>query len=535
MELQPKGNIETSPRKGWAFFFLCFGVFMVYLDLMIVNVALPDIRTDMEIGIRGLQWIVDAYAIPFACLLLAAGALGDIVGHKKMFLTGLAGFTLASVWCAESSTLTSLLAARAVQGAFGALMIPVSLAIIRLTFDTPAERAKAIGVWAGIGGIALAAGPLAGGWLVEAFGWKSVFWLNVPVGAAVFLTLSVLMTETSVRAKRSFDVVGQFLSIAGIACLSYGLIESHSLGWDNPGIIASFAGALLSLIAFAVWERRFRDPLLPVSLFRQPLFLVALLVNFLSFFGVFAVMFVMTLYLQNVNGLTAFETGVRFLPLTAAIMVMTTIGGNLTAKIPPVAMIPIGAFAAGGALFWLTSLEPGSGFGVYAWPLLLLGIGLSLAGTSTTVALMNGISPERAGMASGIANTFRQISAVVAVALSGTIISDRVRASSDAWMSSLSIPEEWRSPLQETMASGNLNAEAWRSAGLPADSLEILGGKTADWFAGGMHGAMVLSGIAGIVCGLISLLLLARRGAKRNVRGSAAPVIPPITAPSQPK
>ncbi|WP_276352866.1 MFS transporter [Cohnella caldifontis] len=514
--------------NGWAFLLLCFGVFMVYLDAMIVNVALPDIRTDWDVGIRGLQWVINAYSIPFACLLLAGGVFGDSFGYKKMFLLGMAGFTLSSIWCAESASIGSLLSARAVQGAFGALLIPVSLAIIRAVYHDPVQRAKAIGIWAGIGGVALAAGPLVGGWLVERYGWESVFWLNVPIGAVVFAALSALMKEPAGRKKRSLDFAGQILFIAGIASLSYGLIESHSLGWDHARIVGSLAFALAAIAAFVWREHRHREPLLPMDFFRQPLFVVALLVNLLAFFSVYAVTFLMTLYLQNVNGLSAIDTGLRFLPLTLGIMVMSALGSRLAVKFSPLALIPAGSFAVGAALLWLTALKPGSGLADYVWPLLLLGIGLPIAGTSATVTLMSHTAPERAGMASGIANTFRQISAVVAVALSGSLMSAIVNHSSGSRMDALQVPGSIQPEIREALASGNLSGLA--SSGLPARTLEALGDMAPVWFVQGMGGAFVLAGAAGLACGVLCLLILIRSRISRPAVSPAGKASVPTLA-----
>ncbi|WP_158602289.1 DHA2 family efflux MFS transporter permease subunit [Cohnella endophytica] len=409
-------------RKGFSLFLLCFGVFMIYLDGTIVNVALPNIQRDLGTGMHELQWVIDAYAIAFACLLLTAGTIGDALGHKKVFLAGLIGFTLSSVLCAVAPSIDVLLIGRALQGAFGSVVIPVSLAVIRGMYDEPAARAKAIGIWAALGGVALAAGPVAGGWLVEAQGWQSVFWVNLPIGAIVSLALIAKMKATPADGSRSIDWLGQSLIILCIAALTFGMIEGNSRGWNDSIIIGSFALSALSLLAFVAWELRHPSPLLPLRLFRNRIFLAACLVNFTAFFGLFGVLFLLTLYLQNVNGLSAIDTGVRFLALTVSIMIASSFASSLAQRISPRTLVPFGSLLAAAALFAMTGIDADSGYASYGWALALLGIGVAIVGTSATIALMTSMPPANAGAASGIANTFRQLSAVVAVALSGSLI-----------------------------------------------------------------------------------------------------------------
>ncbi len=472
----------SRKQRGWFLFFLCFGVFMIYLDGTIVNVALPQIQIDMNVGLKQLQWVIDAYAITFACLLLTAGTIGDAIGHKKVFIAGLIGFTLSSALCAISPAMDILLIGRALQGIFGSLLIPVSLAVIRNTYEDPAERAKAIGIWAGLGGVALAAGPVIGGWLVDAQGWQSIFWINIPFGILVTIALLFNMKGSVARRTHSFDLLGQILFIACIASLTYALIEGNSLGWNSPAILLSFAVSGISLLLFALWELRHPNPLLPMNFFRNPIFIVVCMVNFFGFFGLFSVIFLLTLYLQNINGLSAIDTGVRFLSLTASIMVASIVGSSLAARISPRIMIPAGSLMVGAGLAALTNIEAGSSYGSYWWALALLGIGVSLAGTSATVALMTSIAPERAGAASGIANTFRQISAVVGVALSGTLVSERMNSASSS----------------------------------PSEPLTGLNETGARLFVEGMHASLILAAIGSLACAIATLVILNRVSSRRT-------------------
>lgn len=414
---------ETTRGRRWFMAFVCLGVFVVYLDSTIVNVALPEMQKKLEVGMNSLQWVINGYTLTFACLLLMAGTVGDILGHKRLFAIGMFGFTAFSACCGLAGSIGELVAFRFLQGTFGALMIPASLAIIRNLYEESVARAKAIGIWAGLGGLALAAGPLIGGWLTEMSGWQSIFWINVPIGVIVSAILFAFKRETARNRNRSLDLPGQLLFIMAIGALTYALIEGQSLGWHSASILGCFGAFVLLLAAFLLREARAREPLLPLSLFRNSVFNVACFVNFFGFFGLFAVVFLMTLYFQNVNGWSPTEAGVRFLSLNVSIMIASYAGSSLGSRVPPIVLIPAGMLAMGGSLLALTAVEPGSAYANYAWALTGIGIGISFAGASATVALMSSVPLQMAGTASGVANTFRQLSAVLGVALSGTFVS----------------------------------------------------------------------------------------------------------------
>lgn len=425
MEMERAAN-GTARGSGWFMVFICLGVFVVYLDSTIVNVALPEMQKKLQVGLNSLQWVIDGYTLMFACLLLMAGAVGDILGHKRLFAIGMFGFTVFSACCGLAESIGELVAFRFLQGTFGALLIPASLAIIRNLYEEPVARAKAIGIWAGLGGLALAAGPLIGGWLTEAAGWQSIFWINVPIGVIVSAILFSFKSETARNRNRSLDLPGQLLFIMAIGSLTYALIEGQSLGWHSASILGCFGAFVLLLAAFLLREARAREPLLPLSLFRNPVFNIACFVNFFGFFGLFAVVFLMTIYFQNANGWSPTEAGVRFLSLNLSIMIASYTGSSLGSRVPPVILIPAGMLAMGGSLLALTAVEPGSAYANYAWALTGIGIGISFAGASATVALMSSVPLRMAGTASGVTNTFRQLSAVLGVALSGTLVSARL-------------------------------------------------------------------------------------------------------------
>lgn len=514
-------------RKGLLLGFVCFGVFMVYLDATIVNVALPDIQRDLSADLTGLQWIVDAYALAFACLLLTSGTVGDILGRKRLFLGGLLGFTASSVLCALAGSTGVLLVGRALQGVCGSVMIPVSLALVSATYTEPAARARAIGVWAGIGGLALSAGPVVGGLLVDSVGWQSIFWVNVPIGLLATAVLTRVLRENRGPRARRLDVVGQLLFVVGIAALAYALIEGNTEGWDSALILGAFAASAVTLTGFVAWELRQPDPMLPLKLFRDPVVAVAGVVNFLSLFGLFAAIFLLTLHLQSVQGLSSVETGVRFLALTVPIMIASFAASVVAARTGPRYPIVIGSLFSAGGLYGLTVLDAGTGFGGYWWSLALLGIGVSFTGAPATVALLGSVPPEQAGTASGISNTFRQVGAVFGVALAGALLLRHLRSGLPDALAAVPMPRAARAQAYDLLGGGDLS----RVDALPTELRRPVLGAVGPVFVDGMHLVMQVAAAGTLAGGLCALALL-RGTPGRIADGYGAPAAGPATTPT---
>lgn len=503
--------------------FICIGIFMVYLDSTIVNVALPDIQRDLSTGLTQMQWIIDAYALVVACLLLTAGTLGDIYGRKRIFLGGLVGFLAASALCALAPDYNFLLAARVLQGVAGSVMIPVSLALVSATYPQPAARARAIGVWAGIGGLALAAGPVLGGVLVDAFGWQSIFWVNVPFGLVALAVLLAKLPESKSPTQRRADVFGQVVFVVAMAGLVYGLIEASTRGWSDPVILGAFAVAALALVLFVIWELNQDDPMLPMNLFRSPVLIVAGAVNFLGLFGLFGSIFLLTFYLQQVNGLSTTETGIRFLALNVAIMVFSYLASVLAAKLGPKIPILIGSVTSAAGLIRLAGLEPGTGFADYWWAMALLGAGVSLVGAPATVALLASVRPEQAGTASGVSNTFRQVGSVFGVALVGTLL---VRHLSDAVPGALATVG--LNPTQRTQAIVSLSHGDLASiSDLPAQLQGPVMDAVAPIFTDGLRIGFTAAAIGTLIGGLFALVILPGRKKRTGTSSPGARHIPP--------
>jgi len=517
----------TSPSpvtrgKGLLLTFICIGIFMVYLDSTIVNVALPGIQHDLSTNLTQLQWVIDAYALVVACLLLMAGTLGDIFGRKRIFLGGLVGFLSASVLCAVAPAYDFLLIARVLQGAAGSVMIPVSLALVSSTYPEPAARARAIGIWAGIGGLALATGPVLGGVLVDAFGWQSIFWVNLPLGLLALAVLVGELPESKAPVRRRADVLGQALFIVSVASLVYALIEASARGWSDSLILGAFTLAALALAAFIAWELRQEQPMLPMNLFRSPVLVVAGVVNFLGLFGLYGSIFLLTFYLQQVNGLSTTETGVRFLALNVSIMVFSYVASVIAAKFGSKLPILIGSPASAVGLFALAQLEPGSSFGEYWWSMALLGAGVSLVGAPATVALLSSVRPEQAGTASGVSNTFRQVGSVFGVALTGTLLVQHLGDGVPRALNSVAMAPAVRQQATGALSMGDLGAIQQLPAKVQGPVMEAV----APIFTDGLRIGFTAAAIGTLVGGLFALLVLPGRKKQAAKAAAAAPAAP---------
>jgi EmrB/QacA subfamily drug resistance transporter len=306
---------------------MCFALFMAMLDNTVVNVALPTIQTHFGSGVSGLAWIIDAYTLVFAAFMLTGGTLGDLYGRKRVFLIGLTIFTLGSLAAGLAPSLNALIAARALQGLGAAALLPGTLSILTQTFPDARERAMAIGIWAGVSGMALAAGPIVGGALVDGLGWQSVFFLNIPIGILAFFVAMRIVRESKHAEGRHLDLPGQVLAIVGLGALTYALIEANSYGWTSPTILGLFAGAAVAIGLFLWVELRSSSPMLQLSFFKDRTFAAAATTAALVSFGMFGVFFFLTLFLQNIQGYSALGMGVRALPLTGAIIVTAPLAG----------------------------------------------------------------------------------------------------------------------------------------------------------------------------------------------------------------
>ena len=404
---------------------VCLGYFMAVLDSTVVNVALPDMARSLGTGIAGMQWVVDGYALLFASLLLTAGALGDRLGNRGMFVAGLALFTLASALCGIAPSLGALVAFRALQGVGAAVQVPASLALLRHAYHDPAERAQAIGIWAAATGVAVAAGPVVGGILTHAWTWRSVFLVNLPVGVlGIVLTLRHV-PPVPPHHDGDLDLTAQALGIAALGGLTFGLIQGGVWGWASAPVILSLLIAALAAVLFYLGERRAAHPMLPPALFRDATFSAANAVGAILSFGFYGELFLMSLFFQQVQHRSPLAAGLALLPQTAVISLMNFVSGQVTARRGARLPMALGLAIGGAGLLGLALVSARASLVSVVGPMLAVGMGASLAMPAMTHAAIDHTPKERAGIGSAVLNASRQVGGVVGIALLGALIGGR--------------------------------------------------------------------------------------------------------------
>ncbi len=412
--------MTRDPSRRVILAVMCAGYFLVLLDVTIVNVALPQIGAELGASVQGLQWVVDGYAIALASLMLAGGVVGDLHGHKRVVLAGLALFGLASVGCGLAPTTAVLLAFRVLQGAGAALMLPGTLAVIAHAYPEGREQARAIGIWAGIGSSALAAGPLVGGALTQGFSWRAVFFLNVPVVLVAFAVAARTVRESADPQGRRLDLGGVVLGGSLLAVATFALIEAGHAGLA-PSVIAALPVAVVLAAAFVAVERVAEEPLLPLALFRRPVFSTANIVAGAMNLGSLGLLFVLTLYLQDVHHYSPLGAGLALFPLFLPLSVLAPLGGRIVARVGPRRPMAAGLVAAAGGVALLAPLDAASSYLGLLPALLLWGIGLGVLTPAVVAAAVGAVPADRAGLASAVNNTARQAGGAVGIAAFGAL------------------------------------------------------------------------------------------------------------------
>jgi EmrB/QacA subfamily drug resistance transporter len=412
-----------SNRRWWTLGAMCFALFMIMLDNTVVNVALPSIQRDLHTSLSSLEWTINAYTLTFAVLLVTGGRLGDIFGRRRMFLFGVVTFALSSAAIGFSPSDVWLIAGRALQGVGAAFMMPATLSIISNAFP-PEERGKAIGTWAGVSAIALAIGPLVGGWMVEHVGWQAIFFINVPVAAAaVAVTLWAAHESRDETAERTVDIPGVLTLGAGVGALVLGLVEGNSWGWNSIAVLSLFAVSAISLVAFVLTERRVKSPMLDFSYFRSRTFLGANVVAFLVTFAMFGMFLFLALYLQNVLGYSPVKAGLSFLPTTVVVMVLGPVAGRLSDRVGPRPLLVGGLTAVAIALFWQSFVKVDTAFTFLLPAFILMGAGIAFVMSPMSTAAMNAVDRTKAGAASGVLSMTRMVGGTLGVAVIGAMVS----------------------------------------------------------------------------------------------------------------
>jgi EmrB/QacA subfamily drug resistance transporter len=421
---------ELSRNRRIGILLICsMSLLVVGLDVTIVNVALPSIGRDLHASVSGLQWVVDAYTLVLASLLMLSGSTADRLGRRRTFLLGLALFSAGSLLCSLAPNLDFLIAFRMLQAIGGSMLNPVAMSIITNTFTDPRERAQAVGVWGAVVGISMALGPVVGGLLVSSAGWPSIFWINLPVTlTAIVLTLRYIPESRAPRARR-FDPRGQGLMVVLFASLTYGIIEAPTRGWSSPIIVVAFSLAAAALVGFLLYEPRRTDPLVDLRFFRSVPFAAATITAVAAFATLGGFLFLNTLYLQDVRGLSPLHAGLDTLPMAVMTMVAAPLSGRIVGRRGARFPLMASGLALTAACIMLTQVEPSTPFTWLFGAYVVFGLGFGLVNAPITNAAVSGMPRAQAGVASAIASTSRQLGSTLGVAVVGALVTSQVKGS----------------------------------------------------------------------------------------------------------
>jgi EmrB/QacA subfamily drug resistance transporter len=453
-------------RKKLALAATVLGSSMAFIDGSVVNVALPALQNELGASVAAMQWVVDAYLLFLASLVLVGGALGDRFGRRRIFVTGIALFTLASAACGFAPNSAVLIAARAAQGVGAALLVPSSLSILGAVFDE-SERGRAIGVWAGCGAITAALGPVAGGWLVDTFSWRAIFFLNLPLAAATVVLAFAAVPDSRTGATQSMDWAGAAAAALGLGALAYGLTRASAHGFAEPAVLASIAGGGLVLVGFVALEAASKQPMMPLDVFQSRDFSGANLVTLLLYFGLGGALFFLPLTLIRAHGYTATAAGASLLPVPVIIGGLSRSMGSLTDRFGPRTLLITGPAVAGigFALFALPRAHAGD---VSYWTgffpaLTLIGLGMTIAVTPLTTTVMAAVPAGRTGVASGINNAVARVASLVAVAALGIVFTWTHETSMAARLDALHLPHQASSLERSVEPGGKAGAATLRN------------------------------------------------------------------------
>jgi EmrB/QacA subfamily drug resistance transporter len=491
-------RLSETNRRWWTLAAMCFALFMVMLDNTVVNVALPSIQRDFDASLSALEWTINAYTLVFAVLLVTGGRMGDIFGRRRMFLFGVVLFALASATIGFAPSEGWLVASRAIQGVGAAFMMPGTLSIISDAFP-PAERGKAIGTWAGVSAIALALGPVLGGWLTEDLSWRAIFFLNLPVAAgAITVTLFAARESRDHTVSRQVDVPGIAALTVGLASLVLALVEGNAWGWGSAVVLGLLALAVAALTAFTMIERRSPAPVVDFAFFRSRSFLGANIVAFSVSFAMFAMFFFLALYMQNILGYSPLQAGVRFLPSTLVIIVAAPLAGRLADRVGPRPLIVAGLTLSAISLLWQSRLDAGTGYGFLLPAFVLMGAGMGLTMSPMSTAAMNAVHHTKAGVASGTLSMSRMVGGTFGVAVLGALVAAVGRAHLEDSLPAL--PAGAREHVVDALGSG---------AGTGGASPQVAAA-ARDAFIGALGDALTLSAAVAAAAAVAAWFLIAQ-------------------------
>lgn len=496
-------HAEGYERRWWILGVLCLSLLVIGLDNTILNVALPTLVRDLGASNSELQWIVDAYTLVFAGLLLTAGSLSDRYGRRYALATGLVLFGAGSLASAFAGSATMLIFTRALMGVGGALIMPSTLSILTNVFP-PEERGRAIGIWAGVSGLGIGIGPVVGGWLLTHFWWGSVFLVNVPVVIFALIAGRLIVPNSKDPSAPQLDPVGAVLSIVGLTSLVYGIIEAPSHGWTDPTILTAFAIAAIALGSFVVWELHSDHPMLNLEFFKNPRFTAANISITLVFFALFGSLFFLTQYLQFVLGYSALQAGYRVAPIALVLIVVSPITGRLVNRLGNKVLVTVGMSVVALGLWFLSTLTIASGYPHALVALMVLGTGMALAMTPATESIMGSLPLAKAGVGSAMNDTTRQIGGALGVAVLGSVFASTYAATLAPWLARL--PAAAASAAQSSVGAAiALGTQAGGTAGAAL----VAASKTS--FIRAMDRGLFVGALVALGGALVSLLWLPSR------------------------
>jgi EmrB/QacA subfamily drug resistance transporter len=509
-------DAQTAHDRRWiGLGVLCLSLLVVGLDNTILNVALPRLSDDLGATTSQLQWIIDGYTLVFAGLLLTTGSLGDRFGRRSALSLGLVIFVGGSIASAFAGSAGMLIATRSVMGVGGALIMPATLSLLTNLFHDPKERAKAIGVWAGVSGIGIAVGPMLGGWLLEHFSWGSVFLINVPVVAVALPAGYFLLPNSRAEDSPKLDPLGAVLSIVALVALVWAIIEAPAKGWTAPEVLAAFALGSVTMAVFIWWQATTEHPMLDVRFFKNPRFSAANLAITLTFFAMFGSMFVLTQFMQFVLGFTPLQAGVRSVPLALMLVLVAPQSTKLVERIGTKLVVAGGLATVAVGLAVASTATPELGYGRVLPAQLLLGLGIALAMAPATESIMGSLPRAKAGVGSAMNDTTRQVGGALGVAIIGSVFSSQYAPGIASRLGGLGLPQ--RAVDVSSDSIGGAFAVAARAGGDPRTVDTAIGRQIADAakdsFAHSMgRGLLVSAGIA-LAGALVALVFLPARAA----------------------
>jgi EmrB/QacA subfamily drug resistance transporter len=498
------GDPGQRGNKWWTLVAVSLGTFMLLLDVTIVNVALPDIQKALQSSFSDLQWVVDAYALTLAAFLLTAGSLADMYGRRLLYLIGLVVFTCASILCGFAVSPLMLQLSRAVQGVGGAIMFAVSLALLADAFRGK-DRGVAFGVWGAVTGLAVAIGPLLGGILTSGLSWRWIFFVNVPIGIIAVVIAVMMVAESRSPQASGPDWAGFALFTVALASLVYGLIEANQRSFTSSLVLSCFALTAVLLVAFVIVERRIAHPMFDLTLFRLPTFSGGLVAAFGLSASIFAMLLYLVLYLQDILGYSALGTGVRLMVISAGILVTSTVAGRLTSKVPIRLLIGPGLIMVGAGLLLMRGLNAGSSWTHLIPGMIVGGLGVGLVNPPLASTAVGVVAPQRAGMASGINSTFRQVGIATGIALLGALFSNKVKDEVLAKIAAVPGLSHQGPRIAAAVQSGEIGNVIGK---LPGHTGQTVGLITRAAFTTGLNSILLVAAIIALVSAVVCLVAI---------------------------